>query len=128
MDFATLNSSTIYNVGSIIFLLIGSLTFLLTYLRGAVNKSNHDIDQNTINSLKENNLALTNERDSWRERALDAEGQNKVLQNTITAAPEIAKLAKQTAIQHKASMKIQNDTLKVMKHLVTSLEAAGHAK
>lgn len=123
MIFASDTGTTnLYNIGSLVFFILGSLTYLLTYLRASVNKSNRDLDQDTISTLKENNEALTTDRDGWKERALTAEGKNIVLQNTVTAAPEIAKLATVTAQQHQESTKLQKDLIKEFKAFVTSHE------
>ena len=122
MIFAILHTTEVYNVGSIIFLVIGSLTFILTYLRASVNKSNRQIDQNTIGTLKENLEVTVTDRDNWKERALTAEGKNIVLQSTVTAQPEIAKLAETTARQHQESTKLQKDLIVEFKKFVTTHE------
>ncbi len=111
------------NVVSIVFFVLGSLVFLLTYVRSAINKSNRDIDRNTIGSLKDNNDALSEEREMWRTRALDAEGQNKVLQNTITAAPAIAQLTELVAKQHAENTRWQQENTKLQTKMLKSFES-----
>lgn len=102
--------------------ILGSLTFLITYIRASINKSNRDIDRNTITSLKDSNSALVEERDMWKERANKLEGQNKVLQETVTAAPEIARLTEMTARQHNVTVKWQKDIAELQKSMLTAFK------
>lgn len=105
-----MESSKPLEIAGIILGVLGALSFLLTYIRAAINKSNRDIDRNTITSLKDSNAALTEDRDMWKEKANKLEGQNKVLQETVTGAPLIAELTRQVAKQHAATAKWQTQT------------------
>ena len=95
------------------------------YLRTSVNKSNQIIDKNTISTLKENNEALLTDRDGWKVRALTAEGKNEVLQNTVTAAPDIAKLAATTAKQHSESMGLQRKIIGELQQFIKAVQKNG---
>jgi len=117
-----MNDVRLYNIGSVIFLIIGSLTFILTYVRASINKSDRDLDQNTISSLRSNNEALAGERDMWRERANKLEGQNKVLQGTVTAAPQIVKLTRSIAKHQADNAKWQRDTTKLQNTLISEIK------
>lgn len=95
--------------------ILSALTFIATYLRASGNKSNIDLKDNTIATLKENLEAVTLDRDSWKEKAKKLEGQVDVLQEIkVTATPAIERLTKQTAKQHNELIRQISDLIKTV--------------
>lgn len=115
---STATSTNLFNTVSVAVAILGALCFVAAYFYVTFKKSERDYDKETIRSLKDNNEAVTGERDTWKERALAAEGENKVLQKMVTGAPEVDRLAKKTAEQHLESMKLQNKMIARLDKLI----------
>lgn len=117
---ATDTSQTEAVIGAIgIVLTIVGLVYVV--LRGSSYKQNHITDQNTITSLKDRMESAVADLEIEKARANKLEGENKTLQDTVTAAPLIAQLTAQVTKQHTASMKWQKQTAKLQSEMLHEL-------
>lgn len=113
-----MSTTDIFNIISGASLFLGISGMVYAGLRGSVYKQNHVTDQATIKSKQERlDEALESLRDE-KERADKLEGENKILNDTVTAAPLIAQLAAQTSKQHASTVKWQKQTVKLQKDMI----------
>lgn len=103
---------------SITFALLGLAIGGFTYI---FNKSKRDYDKDTIRQLTTNNDVLRDQVKQLQADNANLKGEIAGLQNTVTAAPEIAELTKQTAKQHRDAMKLQKQILESMAKIVTGV-------
>jgi hypothetical protein len=114
----TATSTNLFNIVSVLFTVLGALAFIAAYFYVTLKKGERDYDKDTIRSLTENNTALRNELTAVKRERDQLIGEKTAWQKDITAAPEIEKLTKQMAKEHKDAMAAYRKILTALSKII----------